>query len=248
MSGLTPRFCISRFSTFLIYWHFAHHPACFLPLTLSFLAKIHTAYETQAFGTGNCFSEGISQFLSTHRCNAICHYLGLPPTSQPAKHSNDGEPPSFGDFTRLFPIFHVIQIKLTNFQVEPLSPLVNLSHMQPVDLYPRPSHDRMLPVAAATQCRLFLKTEISYISRECSLSCTSCLFSYDFFLSSAPAQACLPPTPFHLLCNGSSLLLSLLPPHMQPPLKRTSENLTSFLIFYLCLPLLVAQLPLPLLL
>lgn len=62
----------------------------FTPHFLSSLAKIHTAYETQAFGAGNCFAEGISKFLSSHRCNAICHYLNLPPTSKPMKQSSEG--------------------------------------------------------------------------------------------------------------------------------------------------------------
>jgi hypothetical protein len=52
--------------------------------------QIHTAYETQAFGGGNCFAEGISQFLSSHRCNAICKYLNLPPTLQAVKQSSEG--------------------------------------------------------------------------------------------------------------------------------------------------------------
>jgi hypothetical protein len=69
---------------------FAQQPTTLLPHTPFFPSKIHTAYETQAFGAGNCFAEGISRFLSSHRCNEICHYLGLPPTSQPAKHSSEG--------------------------------------------------------------------------------------------------------------------------------------------------------------
>jgi hypothetical protein len=84
---------VSPFQFFLACTH--RQPSQFFSPTNGFdvphrLLQIHTAYETQAFGAGNCFSEGISQFLSSHRCNAICHYLGLPPTSQPAKQSSEG--------------------------------------------------------------------------------------------------------------------------------------------------------------
>ena len=57
-------------------------------------------------------------------------------------------------------MLHVIKREQTNFQVVLLSPLVSLSHMQPADFCPHPLRDRKLSVAAATQCKLFTKTEI----------------------------------------------------------------------------------------
>ncbi len=57
-------------------------------------------------------------------------------------------------------MFQFITSAQTNFQVVPLLLLVILLHMQPVDFHLRPPNDLMLPVAAATQCKLFTKTEI----------------------------------------------------------------------------------------
>jgi len=39
--------------------------------------QIHTV-DGEGFGKGNLGQKGFEQFLSTHRCNAICKYLGLP--------------------------------------------------------------------------------------------------------------------------------------------------------------------------
>jgi hypothetical protein len=49
--------------------------------------QIHTV-DKQRFGKGNLGMEGISKFLSAHRCNSICDFYGLSPTpsSNPRRH------------------------------------------------------------------------------------------------------------------------------------------------------------------
>jgi hypothetical protein len=145
----------------------------FIPHFLYLLAKIHTAYETQAFGAGNCFAEGISKFLSSHRCNAICHYLNLPPTSQPSKQSSEGSTLLF--FLLLFSFFDamfhlVLTLSSPSHQVAPLLLLVSQLFKQPVDLRPRILPDRTLQVVATTRCMSYTRTKTSFSCRECAAS------------------------------------------------------------------------------
>ncbi|ETO16281.1 hypothetical protein RFI_21073 [Reticulomyxa filosa] len=44
--------------------------------------QIHTTENVKSFGKGNLGQKGIDKFLSTHRCNKICHYLKLNNVSQ----------------------------------------------------------------------------------------------------------------------------------------------------------------------
>ncbi|ETO21787.1 hypothetical protein RFI_15417 [Reticulomyxa filosa] len=44
--------------------------------------QIHTTENVKSFGKGNLSQKGINQFLRTHQCNKICHYLRLENVSQ----------------------------------------------------------------------------------------------------------------------------------------------------------------------
>lgn len=55
--------------------------------------QIHT-YDGAGFGQGNLGKKGFEKFLDSHKCNAICQYLGLQPIN-PKSEKND-----FGTFPR----------------------------------------------------------------------------------------------------------------------------------------------------
>jgi len=91
--------------------------------------QIHTVAgedkKERPFGKGNLGQKGIDQFLKTHHCNPICHYLKLPPIN-PRAGDSDGTVPV--DAT-VMPVqnIDVIRIKVQELPtgrlaIEPLGP------------------------------------------------------------------------------------------------------------------------------